>query len=322
MLAVAPQNPPDSIGSVDKSPVTVPLSAEEFRDPRNVDLSVSLGAPSRITATRGGTVTRFDCSVGKELKSGTAAVWIDDAPQLALATATPLWRDLTLGHRGKDVVSLQRELSRLGFSTQVNGRFDRQTDEALKDAFEGIGWTKKSKGLPTERIVWIPKATVSYSTCETETGSVVNQGSPIATTGSKIRGFGLKAVPANVVEGPRVVSLAGVTAQVNQAGQITDPVSITKLAETAAVQSMQDSTPAPSLTAIYELVTPLTVYPAPPSSLIGLRGASGCVATATGRTVPVRVVSSILGRSLIVPVSGETMRDVVLAPPEEAACAS
>jgi peptidoglycan hydrolase-like protein with peptidoglycan-binding domain len=51
----------------------------------------------------------------------------------------PMYRDLRTGDRGQDVAQLQAALKRLGFLTEVNGRFESTTSTAVSAWYESLG---------------------------------------------------------------------------------------------------------------------------------------------------------------------------------------
>ena len=61
-----------------------------------------------------------------------------DADDRACAVV-PMYRDLRTGDKGQDVAQLQSALKRLGFLTEVNGRFETTTSTAVSAWYESLG---------------------------------------------------------------------------------------------------------------------------------------------------------------------------------------
>ena len=76
---------------------SIPVTMQEFDDPRSVELTAQILPPASIAVNRAGTVTSWACSQGMTLSSATSSVAVDGVNLLSLSTAVPLWRDLVPG---------------------------------------------------------------------------------------------------------------------------------------------------------------------------------------------------------------------------------
>lgn len=80
-----------------------------------------------------GTVTSTDVESGAVADQGTVLYSVDLRPVVAAQGDVPMFRDLTIGARGKDVEQLQRMLASLGFYRgHADGEFETLTHRAVE----------------------------------------------------------------------------------------------------------------------------------------------------------------------------------------------
>ncbi|MEV7607287.1 hypothetical protein AB0N65_17785 [Paenarthrobacter sp. NPDC089322] len=96
-------------------------------------------------------VLRQTLKAGETLKWGDLAGVVSGKPYFVLPGPLPLYRDLSQGDEGDDVLALQRALMQVGYLTHETGHVDRATMEAASCFFASEGFTLSSGRMPTER---------------------------------------------------------------------------------------------------------------------------------------------------------------------------
>ncbi|GIG20827.1 hypothetical protein Cch01nite_15510 [Cellulomonas chitinilytica] len=293
-----------------------PVSATAFDDARPVKLSVTRGPKIALTAPVDGRVTRFACSPGASITSGTSPLALDGAPVIALATSTPLWRDLAIGDKGDDVTALQQELARLGYTAAVTGKVDRATLRAFTRLRESVG----EKVEPSAQgsiggVLWLPAVTTGIESCPVAAGSTVTAGDDVATVPGALLNVSIIDLPLDLVDGARVLTVDGTSVPFVPSTATADPATLSALdgLPSLGVQEEGDE----PVNAKLVLSSPIQVSVVPPSAVFGSAEQS-CVMSA-GRPTKVQVVGSELGQSFVL-VDGPAPQDVDVTPPEDAAC--
>lgn len=93
---------PDRAPSVLSAPSMVesaPASVQEYSGTQQVNVVLTVSGNRDLLGNASGTVT--ENWTGGELRSGTRAYQVNDRNIVALHTATPLYRDLKVGDRGR-----------------------------------------------------------------------------------------------------------------------------------------------------------------------------------------------------------------------------
>lgn len=251
------------------------------------------------------------------IRSGDAPLSIDGSPRLALATATPLWRDLTLQSRGDDVRAVQGELTRLGSPVVSDGVFGRDTLTALKRIFKGIGAPVDGDTIPVSSIIWIPQASTTIATCETTVGADVTSANSLATFASVSPRVTVVALPPDLVPGARVVQIGTATFPMQDNGEVT----VSDLASLGLASSSDSPDPAAkSIDAQLALAEPVAVSIVPPTAVYRVEGTEGCVSS--GRvTYRVHLLGSQLGQSFVTFSRAPTPSRVDVPPRSNEPCA-
>lgn len=292
-----PEPTPASVRS-DSTDRSIAVSEQSFDDTRSVAVKAAISRGAVLTLADSGRVTRTDCAVGASVKSGTSPMTIDDRPVLALATGTPLWRDLSMGSKGEDVSALQTELRRLGHAVEPDGKFGASTKQAVSALQRSaLGVSAPTGSLSAASVLWLPAATVDLETCDASTGELFT-GGRIASVGGELESLRLAAVPSGAVPGERIVRFGEATAPVNDDGVVSDAkfLALVRASPTFQLSQSEDTTGA--LTVDYALANPLDVAVVPPGALFAVLGTTGCVADGT-TLIPVTVVSSSLGQTMV-----------------------
>lgn len=305
--------PPESL-SPGVAPTSVPVTTSPFSDDRAVE-AVATFAPERTLRSPGsGRVTSTSCRIGAPIESGTSLVAIDGVPVLNLATSVPLWRDITSGTKGPDVVALQTELQRLGHGVDADGDAGPATLAAVTALLASIGATSDSAGLRTSQVLWLPATSVVPSSCDIGAGDALAPGDPLAQLPAGLDAIVVKTLPDDLVAGERTLRLGLFQLQLDGATvdaaelQRPDLVSAIGRPETGNTVTAQ---------ATLSLVDPVEVAVVPPGSVVS-DGDRTCV-RAEGRPITVHVVGSQLGETFVV-FDAARPRDVDARPEERLGC--
>ncbi len=312
---------------IDETPATlataapvgpVPVTQREYDDRRTVELALSLEPESSLASSASGRITALTCHAGSTFASGASNISIDGSPALNLATAVPLWRDLTHGDRGADVGALQDELRRLGHDVAPDGVFGRSELRAVRDLLAAPKDPELASGLPASRVLWLPAPEVTVTACEATTGAEIAAGDPIGTLNSGLAGAAISRMPDALVDGERVVTVEGDSYPVDATGRISDPDALATLsASDAFMREMRaEST---TLSAAFVLAAPIPVSVLPPAALYALDGGHGCV-TSDGEPLAVRIMGSELGQTFAVFETDTPPKTIDFSPQSEATC--
>lgn len=297
---------------------TFEVRSATFDDVRSVRLAVARGEESGLASPGSGLVTRFDCRPGSTIESGTAPLWLDDAPVVALATTLPLWRDLPVGTEGNDVRALQEELTRLGHPVEATGTLGTKTLRAVNALFDDLGDPSALTSVPRSRLLWIPEPSVTVAECSVTTGSQLEAGAELVVTPGTLAGVALRdGAPSDLVAGARTLRVDGIDVAVEPQNPITDPALLAQLDAAPSLQQAGTGDEAP--VGQLRLAEPVDVSVVPPSAVITAPDGTTCVTT---DAVPhrLRVVGSELGQTFVL-FDGTPPTAVDTSPRPDSACA-
>lgn len=295
------------------SSAQVDVVTQQFEDARSVSVAPVTAEPSTLAVSQVGIVTSTQCIAGATIASGTSPVAVNGQPIIALATSSPLWRDLAIGDEGPDVRALQDELARLGYGVDPDGNYGRATSSAVIALFNDVGVVKHDGTVTLSRMMWLPAPAVTLGSCDLPLGAMAGT-DPFATTTTPLTGLRISGDITGAVPGERVVRHGAVAASVDPDGQITDPTMLAEVAESPEYQLWQSQgSSASPITLEYALSEPLNVNLVPPSALFGLANGSGCVSV-DGVAQSVSVIASPLGQTMVVFDDGSTPAHVDLPP--------
>lgn len=301
--------PPDDL-HVAPPTLEAAVGNDTFDDSRPIQLAVAATPPAHLHSPATGKVTAFACEPGAVIKSGDAPLSVDGIPRLALATAVPLWRDLTLQARGDDVRALQGELARLGYPLSSDGQLGRGTLAAMKGVLKAIGVTVEGDTVPLTHIVWIPAVSTTISTCDVTVGAEVAAAVSMASFANVSPKVTVVASPKDLVPGTRMVQVGASKFPIDENGYVKVP-DVASLGASAPSDSV--TSPAKPVEAQLVLAEPVDVSIVPPNAVYYIEGAEGCVAS--GRTIyRVRVLGSRLGQSLVQFLGAQAPRNVDVPP--------
>ena len=272
---------------------TMTVSSEVYDGGHDATATARSVPAQVLRAPVSGVVTTSHCSPGAHIVSGSAPLWVNGAPVVALATTTPLWRDLGPGDKGTDVSALQAELVRLGYDTTVTGTFGSATEGAVKQLLAGQGALAQDGTLRLASVMWLPGPDVRAVLCSVGIGDPVVVGQETFRSSGALVSLTLAYPPG---EG-WVAQFDGTTAPIDTSGQITDATFLATVEESAEYQFAQTQGSAQVSLRIL-LASPIRVLAVPPGAIVATSAGSGCVVSA-GRAIPIRIVSSSLGKTLV-----------------------
>lgn len=279
-------------------PLSAPTSTQKFADERTVEARFVIREPAPLTLRATGTVTASRCVPGRSLSSGATAIEVNDEPVIVLHSSVPLYRDLKKGAAGNDVASVQEELSRLGYQVNTDGDFGAETVAAVKRFQEDIGYSKPDGQILLSRVVWIRHRTVTPSGCALKLGDLVAPGATLADVGGGLSSVRVSALPADLVQGRRTITVFGVTGPLTKKQSATDRKFLAAVAATPEYQALiAEKSPDP-VTITISLAEPLDTVKVPPAAIFAMSRSRGCIQSGQ-RTLPVVVVGSGLGASLV-----------------------
>lgn len=298
---------------------TFPVEVMEFLDAQPVSLSLVQEPGAELISRAPGVVTSSVCPGAAELTSGASPWSIDGVPVLALATESPLYRDLRMGDTGPDVDALQVELARLGEEVTETGVVDAATVAAWRAAQEQVG-APAADVLSAPDVLWLPDPSTTVATCSARLGAVTAEGAVLATSAATTTGLSIETLPPVQVEGARQVMVGDVVFSVSPGGAVGTPAQVEELLQTpigmAAAATVDSEVPVP-LSGDLALVDPVRAATVPASSVISRGGT--CVETVDGSTVPVSIVGSGLARSTVT-FTGPTPEAVQVDPADDVSC--
>lgn len=317
-LVLSPDRQPPSL-SHGQAAEDIAVTDQDFDDRRNVELALGVSAERDLMSSASGMVTKLLCEPGGTFTSGTASLWIDDAPVLSLATSRPLWRDMSFDTRGPDVEALQAELRRLGKDVPDHGYFNWVTWDAYRELVEANGGKTEYGVLSRSQVLWIPETEQVVQSCGAQVGSALGMDQPVATLPSALDSVQIKNVPSGAVPGERVLIVDGVNVPVDEEGRVADTDALAQLVATPSYQNYLNSDGETAMTGTYALTTPLEVVPVPPSAIYALQDRQGCV-VGDGEGRAVTIAGSELGRSFITFDDGDTPSTIRTIPDSDEPC--
>lgn len=291
-----PDRAPELLGSA-KEITSAPAGVQEYTGATQVTMIPTVSQTRELVGNASGTVTEDMSSQG--LTSGKTAMKVNGVSVVALATATPMYRDLATGDKGDDVLALNNELARLGLPASAKSTtYTWITSQGVKQLMSAAGDTSDGS-LPLTDVLWIPAASVRVGEWAGTVGATVAGGSVVGKVPGSVTKFSIQNGQPSELD--RTVTLIGQTATL-KAGttEVDDAEFCAKVAATQEFQSLTSDMLATGLEASVQLVNPVQALRVPAASVIGVNGSKGCIVSG-GRTIKVSIVGSELGASLVEP---------------------
>lgn len=288
--SLQPPTPPRSLG----------LQQTEFRDERSMGLMANVDRAAAIALNGNGVLTATSCVPGQKVESGATIAQLDGAPIVALATSTPLFRDLVPGDEGADVVALRHALRELGFDVDADGRYSPAVRDTVAKLQRDTGIAPADGSLRLASVAWLPARTVAVASCELAVGERYELGAPFAQVPGALRSLTLVADESiAAVPGDRTIRLGSQEFAMPESGVIVDRPVLDAVAASPEYRAGAAKAKDSPLSVTARLVTPLRVVAVPPGALVGTGRATRCVQLENGTTAPVRIVASRLGSSFV-----------------------
>lgn len=187
--------------------------------------------PVVIPNASGAVVVRQGSNPGDTVSAGSLLAVLSGLPYFALPGPLPLYRDLTWGDTGDDVVHLQTALSAAGLEPGSSGRVDRQTFRAVSALFERSGFDFSCcSTIPHQQLAPVgelPATVVGVAVV----GSVIGDKNPVVQLreGEPFAAFTADAVAASTLTIGQVLTanIGGqtVTMEVESIGEFVEPTS-------------------------------------------------------------------------------------------------
>ncbi len=303
-VVAAPTPTPAGLSPADQ-PRTAAVQRQSFDDERSVEVSFRVEGERTLAVRTGGTVTWSGCVPGTTVTSGQTLLRVDERPVVALHTDVPLYRDLAPGDRGTDVAALQRELAALGHAVDADGRYGGATSRAVSRLLTDAGVTRPDGALRLAGLVWMPERTLTPSTCSTTPGAALGDGEAVAAVAGALVAVTFP-VPGGLREGARDLTLFGVTTTLDPVGgEVTDAEFLAAVGATPDYAVAQQTKDGQKPKAALVLHDPVEALKVPPTALFAIEGTAGCVEQ-DDVAVPVTIIGSGLGASLVLPVEEGT----------------
>ncbi|WP_255513396.1 hypothetical protein [Homoserinibacter sp. GY 40078] len=290
--------------------VEVPVGAELFSDERTVSLTGEVAPELPLAITGSGRVTSFDCAPGTVWASGSRVFRVDGRAVLAVATRTPLWRDLRVGDRGADVAALQKELARLKVRAGQGEVLSNATITAVEKLLGDPPGSMST--IELGRVVWLPRASTELARCATFTGASLAPDEPVAFA-RRLPALDELELLGGAVDGDRVLRIGDETLPLGADGSLPAKAASVVAASGAYRGALAEGATRFEVQAVVALAEPVEVAAVPPAAIYALDGGSGCV-LADGKPVALTVVGSQLGRSFVTFTDADAAPRVVLAP--------
>lgn len=291
-----------------------------YADAHEVELMLTVGSGQVMSSPVAGRLTSSACREKGVANSGAALFSVDGMNVMGLATSLPLWRNIELGDDGPDVSALTNELGRLGqASVAGDGTWEWRDFEAYKAVLAKAGLPRPKGGTVDLRgITWLPSPSTSTTTCTASVGTTVASGDTIAELPVTITAARILPSATTMVEGKRVVSIAGQIFSIPEDGQITDPEPLTAIRNSSEFAQMLTDK-ASSVRYEYKLADAIAVLVVPPVAIYDIKGSSACVQQ-NNKPIPIDIIASELGQSLVLPTGDTPLKSVDLNPSKSLGC--
>lgn len=295
---------------------------QAFDDASSVRVEFLTQASVPITLDNRGVVTRIG-EGGGTLRSGQLVCMINDRPVIALATQVPLYRDITPGSSGADVAALKTELTRLGFLADSPGdAFDDRGVAAWQDLQAAAHIATPRREVLMTETVWLPQEAVQANTWLPAVGARVPPDGVIAVVAGRIEAVILTSASGSLLPGPRTLELFGARTGIETPPALPFPVTTAGfLRELERNRDYQDhlASEPQDIYGTWRLTSPISTWRVPLGAVFGVSDSHGCVQS-NGVSVPVEIVSTSLGATLVTTETGQELSSIDLGAAIEGNC--
>lgn len=295
----------DQVGS---TPTLVKVGSLEFDDPQTVSVTVTEPRTRQALLQGSGMVTADRCQPESEVRSGDVAASVNGRPLVALATKTPLWRDLHVGDRGNDVRQVADELARLGYLNDADrsDTLNWAISEAMQQLLSERGRARRGgdPAVPLEALVWLPSRKAAVLTCETDPGKRVEPGAVWATLAGLGATVRVADLPEDAAAGRRTLVIDEVRVPLDENDQV-DAAGAIAILESDRVRAWRDAGSNGEITGTLELAEPISAGVVPPAAVFAPSSDTPCLVDESGIPTPIEVLASQLGSTLVRPGSAD-----------------
>lgn len=215
------------------APLLVPVTEAERVSRYGVGVTATFSDGMAVVVGASGTVTQVATRPGDVLDAGDEILRVDDTPVVAFVAEAPLWRDLTPGAEGDDVLRLQRFLIDVGmYSGRADGNFGERTAAAVRQFNLDHGRKDDGTTFALAAVAWVGAQPLLVASVETAAGSILAPGGTVllgprqAATVTVAEPAG--GIPAGVNYDLTVAET--VTAYTPGSGAVTDPAAVAAIA--------------------------------------------------------------------------------------------
>lgn len=160
-------------------PATTTVTRQTLNDTMDADGELGYGPVTTAVSRKPGTITWLPDS-GAQITRGRSLYRVDNQPVMLMYGTTPAYRDLKVGVEGKDVESLERNLSKLGYDGfTVDDEYTYATAEAVKEWQDDRGLDETGV-VELGRVVFAP-GKVRVESPQTEEGQPTAPGKGVLT---------------------------------------------------------------------------------------------------------------------------------------------
>ncbi|KAB8193500.1 HlyD family efflux transporter periplasmic adaptor subunit [Nonomuraea phyllanthi] len=160
-------------------PATTTVTRQTLNDTMDADGELGYGPVTTAVSRKPGTITWLPDS-GAQITRGRSLYRVDNQPVMLMYGTTPAYRDLKVGVEGKDVESLERNLSKLGYDGfTVDDEYTYATAEAVREWQDDRGLDETGV-VELGRVVFAP-GKVRVESTQTEEGQPTAPGKGVLT---------------------------------------------------------------------------------------------------------------------------------------------
>jgi hypothetical protein len=146
-------------------------------------------------------------------------------------------------------------------------------------------------------------------------GDTVDAGAPLADLAGSVQSL-------RVVDSPGVdwvVSYGGLSAPLDAEGVATDAALLAAI-ESGPEYAALDDTASSTLPVTVKLAQARDVAVVPPGAIVAKSPGQGCVVDGDGKSVPVEIVASSLGQTMVATADGGALDSVMVRPDPQVTC--
>ncbi|MDR0782640.1 MAG: hypothetical protein LBE83_02650 [Propionibacteriaceae bacterium] len=295
-MFLAPLPPPSELVSASGA-ASVPVVQQQFSDPIKVEALFVVSDATPLITRASGTVTTPIAGSGV-LVSGKVALGVNGQPVIAVNTTVPLYRDLEIGDRGRDVEAFNSELTRLGYGELSSDRFTWSTVLAWRALLSEAGVEDPGWEQSLVDVIWLPERTVTLQSWSALPGTLVMPGDTIGYVRPKLLNVELSlANPVTPADGSRELRLFDQSLPLDDLEAPLSKEFLSALEQTPEFARMLLNERDTS-TGTWSLLEPITALRVPPGALFAVVGSSACLQSGD-LALPVTIVGAGLGATLV-----------------------